>query len=432
MCAQFRVDRRNFLRVSAAAGAAAMLGRAGFGASASPGAKLNVAVIGVGGRGGANLAESAAENIVALCDIDDNHLAAAARSFPKARTFVDFRRMLETMDRQIDAVVVSTPDHTHAPASAMAMRMGKHCFCEKPLTHTVHEARTLAQLAREKKLATQMGTVIHACDNYRRVVELVQSGAIGPVVEVHVWCDKNWGGGRRPAKTVPVPKNIHWDEWIGPARFRPYDPCYYSGNWRRHWEFGTGTLGDMACHLVDLPFWALKLRHPTTVAADGPPVDAEGCPTDLAVHYDFPARGTMPAVKLSWYDGGRRPRLAGEVKVPLGGMGILFIGKEGLLRADYGSWKLYPEAKFADFKPPVPTIPASVGHHREFFEACKQGTPTTCNFDYSGALSEAVLLGTVAYRVGKKLHWDAEKLTAVNCPEAQQYLSVPYREGWKL
>ncbi len=428
-----RLNRREFLRTTIAGGLTAAFAAPGFAQEKSPNEKLNIAVVGCGGRGGANLAAVAGENIVALCDIDDIRLGGAAKRFPTASSYVDVRKLLEQMNKQIDAVVVSTPDHTHAPAGATAMRMGKHCYCEKPLAHEIFEVRTMAELARKNKLVTQMGTQIHASGNYRRVVELIQSGAIGPVSEVHVWCGKDWGGGRRPKETPPVPENIHWDLWLGPAPQRPYHPCYLPGNWRRWWDFGSGTLGDMACHIVDLPFWALKLRHPTTVEAEGAPVHPEGCPRKLTVRYEFPARGEMPPVKLTWYDGKNNlPSILAKNKMRGGGLGTLFVGKEGMLLADYGKRKLYPQEKFADFKPPEPTIPNSVGHHKEWIVACKTGGATTCNFDYSGALSEAVLLGVVAYRVGRKIQWDAAKLKATGCPEADKYLRREYRKGWTL
>jgi predicted dehydrogenase len=427
------VTRRDFLRTSAAIGAATFATPA-FVHAKSPNEKLDVAVIGVSGQGGAQLhAAGEMENVVALCDVDEKHLAAAAQRYPKAKTYFDFRKMFDDMGGSIDAAMVSTPDHNHAPASGTAMRLGKHCYCEKPLTHSVYETRVLAEIAKQKKVVTQMGTQIHAGSNYRRVVELVQAGAIGPVTEVLVWCGKDWGGGTRPKAKPPVPKNLHWDQWIGPAPFRPYHPCYLPVEWRRWWDFGNGTLGDMACHIVDLVFWALKLRHPTSIEAVGPAVDPEGCPNKLTVHYEFPARGEMLPVKLTWCDGENRPALPENGRnIPLGFMGALFIGKEGMLLADYDSRKLYPEEKFRDFKEPAPTIPESLGHHKEFFQACKTGGPTTCNFDYSGALTEAVLLGTVAYRVGKKLLWDAPNLKATNCPEAERYLRPHYREGWTL
>jgi predicted dehydrogenase len=431
---QSYVNRRKFLRASAAAGAAAFAVPA-FVRAKSPNEKLNVAVIGPSGRGDAQLqAAGKMENIVAICDVNSTNLAAAAQKYPKAKTYADFRKMLGEMEKSIDAVMVSTPDHTHAPASAMAMRMGKHCYCEKPLTHDVYEARVLANLAKEKKLVTQMGTQIHATDNYRRVVELVQAGAIGPITEVRAWSPSKYGNRKRPTETPEVPKDLDWDLWLGPAPVRPYNSCYVPFHWRGWWDFGTGGLGDLGCHLIDLVFWALDLRCPTTVQAEGPPVDPDCCSINLTVHYEFAARGALPPVKLTWFDGDKSDEraLPPELKVPTIPMGVLFIGKEGMLRADYGTRVLFPVEKFKDYKIPAPTIPASIGHHKEFFEACKTGGPTTCNFDYSGALTEAVLLGTVAYRVGKKLEWDPVALKAKNCPEADAFIQRPYRQGWTL
>ncbi len=424
-----QVSRRAFFGASMALGVAAptLL------SARSPSEKLAVAIIGAGGRGGAQLeAAGSLETVVAVCDVDDRVLSAARQKYPRAKTYCDFRAMLSEMEGSIDAVMVSTPDHTHAPASAMAMRMGKHCYCEKPLTHTVSEARCLTQLARQKNLVTQMGTQIHAGDNYRRVVELIRAGTIGPIREVIVWCDKNWGGGHRPVNEDPsVPPYLHWAEWLGPASARTYHPVYLPGKWRRFWDFGSGTLGDMACHIMDVVFWALDLRYPKTIAAEGPPVDAEGCGANLKVTYEFPARGSLPPVKVTWHDGDNRPTLPSAGKEP-GGIGALFIGNEGMLRVDYNSRTLYPQEQFRDFKAPAPSIPNSIGHHKEFFEACKSGTPTTCNFDYSGALTEAVLLGAVAYRLGKQLDWDAVNLRAVNSPEADALIWPQYANSWTL
>jgi predicted dehydrogenase len=427
-----RVTRRDFLRVSTVAGAAAFAVPALVHAR-SPNEKLNVAVIGVGRHGVKQLdAAGRLENVVAVCDTDEQTLGHTAQGYPKAKTYYDFRKMLGELEKSIDAVMVSTPDHTHAPISAMAMRMGKHCYCEKPLTHDVYEARTLTQLAKQKNLVTQMGTQMHACQNYRRVVELIRAGTIGPVTEARLWFGKSWGTGVRPRETQEPPKHLHWDLWLGPAPFRPYNPCYLPGSWRCWWDFGNGTFGDMSCHIMDLAFWALDLRHPSSIEAEGPPVDAEGTPTKLTVRYEFPARGQQPPVKLTWCDGDQRPDFLTGVELPSEPIGVLFKGRDGLLWAGYDSRQLYPKEKFKGFKAPPPSIPDSVGHHEEFFRACKTGGPTTCNFDYSGALTEAALLGTVAYRVGKRLEWDADSLKAVNCPQADRYLRRPYRDGWTL
>jgi predicted dehydrogenase len=401
--------------------------------------KLNIAVIGVAGRGGDDLAGVASQNIVGLCDVNANHLAKAAAKFPAAETFADFRRMLDKLDKHIDAVVVGTPDHTHAVAAAMAMRMGKHCYCEKPMTHSIHECRTLMDLAAKNKLVTQLGTQIHEGSNYRRVVEWVQGGLIGAVGQVHVWHPVSYGGVERPKDTPPVPAHLNWDVWLGPAPQRPYHPCYIPGSWRSWWDFGCGGLGDFGCHYMDLPFWALKLAHPTSAEAEGPPVHAESTPRWLRVKWDFPARGDLPPVKMTWGDGGKRPEMLADVLAPLGpeaakkwDAGVLFVGEKGMVLANYGERMLLPKDKFAGVALPAPTIPASIGHHREWYEACKAGGPTTCNFAYSGPLTETVLLGNVAFRTGEKITWDAKEMKAVNCAKADQYIHPPYREGWTL
>ena len=426
-------NRRRFLWRTSAAGAAVVASPWIIPARAdSPNEKLDVAVVGVAGRGGANLGGVRGENVVALCDVDSNRLGAAANGIPAAKTFADFRRMLDAMHKQIDAVVVSTPDHTHAPAGVMAMKLGKNCYSEKPMTHCVHEARVMTDVAVENRLATQLGTQIHAGDNYRRVVELIRADAIGPVDEVHVWCGAQYAPGDRPTETPPVPPNLNWDLWLGPAPERPYHSCYVPGRWRGWWDFGNGGMGDFFCHYTDLAYWALNLKYPTTVEAEGPPVHPESCPPWLIVRYEFPAREKLPAVKLTWYDGGRKPAFLEERGVPSWGSGVLFIGTKGMLLSDYGRHVLLPESQFADYQRPEPTIPASIGHHREWIEACKTGGPTTCRFAYSGPLTESALLGTVSYRVGEKFQWDAENLKAINCPKAEPLIHRAYREGWTL
>jgi predicted dehydrogenase len=322
------------------------------------------------------------------------------------------------------------------------MKLGKHCYCEKPLAHNVKEIREMRTLAREKRLATQMGTQIHAEDNYRLVVELVRANVIGNIKEVHVWCGANWGGRPFATETPNVPAQIDWDLWLGPAPERPYHPQYFGGAWRCFWAFGNGSLGDMACHHMDLPFWALRLGLPRTVEAfsDEKPTP-EVAPGKLRVEYTFVRRqtrgrqansGTLPTVTLNWYDGGLQPALLKEKGLPEWGAGTLFVGEEGMILADYGRRMLFPQDKFADFKAPEKTIPDSVGHHKEWINACKTGSRTTCNFTYSGILAETVLLGAVAFRTGKKLEWDAANMKATNCPEADQYLSRTYRKGWEI
>ena len=426
--------RRDFLKTTSA-GAAAIstaLWTGGVRAqSTSAMEKLNIACIGTANRAAADIKGVMGENIVALVDVDKNYLDRKQMEFPEARLYADYREMLEAEKGKIDAVVIGTTDHHHAPATIRAIRAGLHVYCEKPLTHTVQEARLIAQAAAQAGVATQMGTQIHAEDNYRRVVEVIQSGAIGDVTEVHVWVGKAWGGGDRPEGGEAPPETLAWDLWLGPAPERPFVPGrYHPGQWRRWWDFGQGTLGDMGCHYMDLPFWALNLRHPISCEAQGPEVNPETCPLGLTVHYEFPAREGFPACKLTWYDGNQTPKEVAGEKVP--GSGVMFIGSEGKMFADYRKYRLFPAEKYAEFQPPEQTIPASIGHHAEWIKACKEGTPTLCNFDYAGALTETVLLGNVAYRAGEKLQWDAEQIKATNCPAADQFIRKEYRKGWEV
>lgn len=402
--------------------------------------RLNVAVVGVTGQGGYNLGGvvGAGVNIVALCDVDERLAGPVREKYPKAAFDVDFRKIVERKD--VDAVVVATPDHTHAPITMAALRADKHVYCEKPLTHTVHEARQVATLAKERKRVTQMGTQIHAGSNYRRVVELIQSGAIGSVREVHTWCARSYWGGDRPKGSEPIPKGLHWDLWLGPAPACEFyhgpdkkgRGVYHTFNWRQWWDFGGGTLNDMACHHVDLPFWALKLRHPTKVSAEGPAPHKESSALWLIAKYEFASRGELPPVTLTWYDGGKRPALLSQPGMPKWGDGNLFVGEKGMLLAGYSELMLLPEKEFKDFTPPPKTIAESIGHHKEWVEACKKGEmTTTCNFDYSGALAETVLLGTVSYRSGKSFTWDAKKFTTGE-RAADAFLHKEYRKGWEL
>jgi predicted dehydrogenase len=313
-----------------------------------------------------------------------------------------------------------------------ALKSGRHVYCEKPLAHDVFEVRAVTEAAARRKLATQMGTQIHATGNYRRVVELIETGTIGRVSAVHVWCERVWSGEGRPAETPPVPKGLHWDLWLGPAPTRPYHPAYHPREWRRWWDFGGGTLGDMGCHFMDLPFWALKLHAPTTIEAEGPPVQSETTPAWLIVRYQFAARGSQPATQLTWYNGGKLPELVTEGKAPSWSSGVLFVGSKGMLLADYNRRLLLPEKDYAGFEPPAPYLPDSVGHHREWLTACKGGTPALCNFSYAGPLAETVLLGNVAYRCGRTLEWDSARAKVTNTREADPFIHRNYRKGWKL
>lgn len=428
--------RRDFLSTSAALGAAALFVNPGtVKATRSANEKLNIAAVGTKNRALADIKGCDHENIVALCDIDSVFLDTTGKDYPAARKYRDFRVMLEKEEDKIDAIIVGTPDHTHAPAAAMALRMKKHVYCEKPLTHTVFEARTLANLANENKLVTQMGTQIHAGDNYRRVVELVQSGAIGQIERVHVWVPAVYNNG--VYKSAEKPANVDWDLWLGPAPERSYSANVHPFAWRNFWDYGTGGLGDFGCHYMDLVHWALKLRAPDRVSATGSPVDPISCPSFVVADYHYPARPKMAPVHLTWYDGGKRPGIISTLKDKEGKpldwkSGQLFIGEKGMILSNYSSHMLLPADKFVEFTPPEQTIPASIGHHLEWTNAIKNGGPTTCNFDYSGALTEAVLLGTVAYRSGQALEWDAQHLKVTNSPEAQSLIHKEYRKGWTL
>lgn len=423
-----RPSRRTFLLGTASAAVATF--SYAHGATLAPSERLRVGAVGIAGQGFGDLRAIAAggAEVVALCDVHESRkeVQDQRKHFSKAKFYTDFRKMIAAGG--LDAVMVATPDHSHFTATRAALDAGLHAFCEKPLTHTVQEARIVADLAKKKKLVTQMGTQIHAEPNYRRVVEIIQSGAIGGVKEVHTFVGKDWGGGDRPKGKLEVPAGLDWDLWIGPAPMRPYNRGYVPAEWRRWWDFGGGTLNDMACHHMDLPFWALNLKHPTAVKAEGPPVHPEGAAHWLHVTYEFPARGDMPAVALHWHDGAAADRIKKKLGISWED-GSLFIGTKGRMLATYGKYKLLPEKEFAGYKPPKPTIPNSIGHYKEWVQACKTGGPTTCNFEYSGALTETVLLGTVAYRLGKPFKWDAMELKASEAG-AEKFIKKEYRKGW--
>ena len=387
---------------------------------------MDLAIVGVANRAADNLSAVQGENIKYLCDVDSRFLGKAAGTHKQAETFQDYRKLLDKAD-QFDGIVVSTPDHHHFHASYWAIEQGKHCYCEKPLTHSVWEARTLAELAAAKGVATQMGTQIHAQPNYHKVVKLIQSGAIGQVSEVHVWVGKGWGGGERPEQGDPVPEYLAWEQWLGPAPERPFkEGRYHPANWRRWWDFGGGTLGDMACHLMDLPFWALGIKDPKAVAATGPAPHQETCPLGLQVDYQFEKDGAP--IKLTWYDGERIPKQLHDIDC--WSMGIFFVGSEGILQADYGRYQIYPEQRAAEVAAPE-LDSAPTPHHQQWIQACKTGSETGCHFGYSGPLTESVLLGNVAFRVGKTLKWDAAKMTTGDST-ADQLLRREYRDGWKI
>ncbi len=435
-----KLNRRDWLRGSALAGAGLFVsGAPSRAASTSPNEKLNIACVGLGNQGQANLKLVASQNIVALCDVDDARTTKYGEKFPKAKRFADFRVLLDTMDQQIDAVVVTIPNHSHATVANMAMRMGKHCYCEKPLAHSIVEVRRMQRVAAKHNVVTQMGTQNHAGTNYRRVVELIQSDAIGSVKKVHIWFGRPGGWRRykhivdRPTKHTPIPKSLNWNLWTGPAPVQNFHPVYHPHDWHYWWDFGNGTLGNMACHYMDLVFWAMKLRYPTSVEAIGPPVHSDSTPFWLDCRWRFPARVDMPPVEVVWHHGRNCPEPVRELGVPALDAGVLFVGDDGLLLADYDKRMLLPEERFADFKAPEPTIPDSVyGHRQQWFEACKGNGHTLCDFDYAAPLTETVLLGNVAYRTGEKIEWDSTNMKITNTTAGDQFLRRDYRKGWAL
>jgi predicted dehydrogenase len=393
------------------------------------------------------------ENVVALCDVNSANLGRAKDQCPQARTFRDFRKMYDALgDNDFDGVVVSTTEHTHALATLPALKRKKHVYCEKPLTINVHEARIITEAARAASVVTQMGNQNHANDNFRRVIELIHADAIGPVREVHVWVSRAWGWQSeadakankdivwvtdRPKEAMSVPPELDWDLWLGPAPERPFHEIYFPGpKWYRWWDFGNGTMSDLGSHWNDLPFWAMKLDAPKTIEASGPPPHPEIAPASMMATYEYGPRGDMPALKLTWHQGTSKPKLWTEEKIPQWTNGMLFVGEKATLLADYTRHQLLVDGKnlatFAPFNVPPQSIPNSPGQHAEWIAVCKNGGTTGSNFDYAGKLTEANHLGNVAFRAGKKLTWDADRMRFPNAPEAEHFLGREYRKGWSL
>ncbi|HOJ33627.1 MAG TPA: Gfo/Idh/MocA family oxidoreductase [Candidatus Hydrogenedentes bacterium] len=429
----------------------------------SPNEKLNIAGIGAGGKGRGDIRNCASENIVALCDVDDNRAAESFKTFPNAKRYRDYRQMLEK-ERDIDAVLVSTPDHSHFPAAMIAMELGKHVFVQKPLTHSVYEARRITEAARKYQVVTQMGNQGHAGDGVRELCELLWTNTIGFVREVHIWTDRPlWlQGGTRPKGSDPVPDYLDWDLWLGPAPKRPYvskypgtdKDCYCPWVWRGWWDFGCGALGDMGCHIMDPANWALQLGSPTSVEC----VKQEGMtdemgPTKSIIKYEFPARKfrenfpqvawygkTLPPVTVYWYDGGYMPPRPNGVpeteQLGEGANGSYFVGESGIVTTGcYGNdTRLVPATQNAQIKKPDPFIPRIPGGspHAEWIAAIKEGRQPGSNFNYAGPLTEMVLLGNVAVRAGVKLEWDPVALRIPNCPDAERFLRREPRRGWRV
>ena len=451
---KMRLSRREILAGVATAGTFMIVPRHVLGGrgQTAPSDKINVACVGAGGQAAWDIEElrKAGAHIAFLCDVDLKNAARTFNKYTEAPQHRDYREMIEKEKDKIDAVLVATPDHTHAPASMYAIKRGKHVYCEKPLTRTVYEARAIGQAAREAKVATQMGNQGMAFEGNRLINEWIWSGAIGKVREVHVWSDrpthkgKNplwWAQGiERPADTPPVPETLDWNLWLGSAPDRPYNPAYVPFAWRGWWDFGSGGLGDMGIHNIAPAFSALKLTAPTSVYACSTPVFAETLPVASIVHYEFPARGKMPPVTLHWYDGGlvpARPKELEDNRELDREDGLIFVGDRGTILVEgWGGEKpmLIPESRMKSFKQPRKTLPRSIGHHKEWLEACKgNGTPRSNFPDFAGPLTEAVLLGTVSVRLGgKKLLWDPVNLKVTNSDEATRLLHYRYRDGWSL
>ncbi|MHB8862964.1 MAG: Gfo/Idh/MocA family protein [Pirellulaceae bacterium] len=438
-----RLTRRDMLVRTAGLGTAALLGTRVKSAVAklAPSQKLNLAFIGSGGQASFSLDNLAEHNVVALCDVDERQAAPAFERFPNAKRFRDYRRMLDDLHQQIDAVVVATPDHTHAPASVRAMRLGKHVYCEKPLTWSIAEARLMAQTARQYQVATQMGTQGMAMEGARAGIEVLRAGVIGPVREMHVWTDRAEGwwpqGVGRPSDTPSVPNGLDWDLWLGAAPVRPYHPAYVPFKWRGWLDFGTGAVGDMGIHNAAMAWVGLELGVPHSVeviATSG--ANRETYPAWATLRFEFPARGPLPPVTMYWYDGGKQPPAALIGGQELAKNGAILVGQLGTMYSiewTGADWHLLPEENFRDLQPPAASMPRSNGHHNEWITACQGGPPAFCNFvDFGAPLTEVMLLGNLAIRTGKKIEWDAQAMQVRGLPAADALLRREYRQGWEL
>jgi predicted dehydrogenase len=446
------ISRRNFLAGAATAVAAftivpgcAVVGSKSSIKSKPPSEKLNIAAVGIGGMGRNNVkaCANANENIVALCDVDWKYAAPTFADFPNAKKYKDYRKMFEEEGKNIDAVIVATPDHSHAAIAMMAIKMGKHVYVQKPMTWSVAEARKLTEAAREARVATQMGNQGQSAEDIRVLCEMIWEGAIGKIREVHVWTDRpTWAQGiETPDDTPEVPADLDWDLWLGPAPIRPYNPCYHPFTWRGWVDFGTGALGDMGCHLMNHVFWPLKLGQPTSVEA----CNSTRCvknwektehkdtyPDASIIRYTFPGKGWTPGVKMTWYDGGLKPPRPIELEKErsLGANGVMFIGDKGVMLEG----RIIPESKMKNYRLPKKTLPRIKGtHEQNWIDACKGGPAACSNFEVAGPLTESVLLGSIAVRMpDKKLEWDGPNMKITNNPEANELLGRQYREGWTL
>lgn len=432
-----QINRREMLAQSAVLAAGVHLGVRGTVRAASPNSQLNIACVGVGGKGWSDMQEtSVGHNIVAICDIDEGRLAKAGEAFPKAKKYLDWRKLLA--QDNIDAVTVSTPDHMHAPVAISAIQANKHVYCQKPLCHSVYEARKLTEAAAAHGVVTQMGIQHHSSPRFKTTVHAIRHGAIGRVHEAHVWTDRPgqyWKQAfGRPSGNDPVPGSVAWDLWLGVAPERPYlADTYHPFKWRAFWDFGTGALGDMGCHGMDPVISAVELGAPTKVSAETSELFDDTAPAWSIVTYEFPGTShTTDSFKMVWYDGGKRPsaEICGSDKVASWENGVVFLGEKGILAVDYEKLPiLLPEDKFADYQMEVQP---EDNHYQQWTAACVGQGKTSTPFSYSGPLTETVLLGNVAARLQKEILWDTKTLTAKGLPEAEALIRREYRSGWDI
>lgn len=431
-------SRRDFLKTTSLASGALVLGSSSTSAMGpkSPNDKINVAFIGIGGRGRANLDGVVSQGkedvqVVALCDVDDERAGNAYSKYSQAKKFYDYREMYDQMADQIDAVVISTPDHTHFHPTHAALKLKKHVYLEKPMAHNVREVRILTDLAREQGVATQLGVQRHTIENMHRVVEIIQAGVIGDISEVYCWVGGERGMPNVPADKMPVPDSLKWDLWLGPARERDYHKSICPYGWRFWWDYGTGETGNWGCHILDIPYWALGLKYPTRVWAEGPEPDRKRTPKQMSSHFDFPEHEGRRAVTLHWSHDSEGPAILRQKGLSHKGNNTLFIGEKGMLLCGFSQRKLYPQDLNTQI--PEPSIEKSPGFYREWINAIQGGPAATCHFDYSGPMAETVLLGNLAYRSGgEAFDWDSKNLITEGNERAQMLVSDRYRRGWSI